>query len=137
MVLLFFQICFPFVHLLCSSLFTPFLTISLTQLRISAPHTVLKAPFFDKLFGTLSSSCYPSIDIFHDTVWFMCHMYQISPFQSCKISIVSAISMHLSCRNSYNQSTFRHFQQCYLLSLFFLLKITTKYPIKFIFSQRV
>lgn len=79
LVLLFFQICFPFVHLLCSSLFTPFLTISLPQLRISAPHTVLKAPFLDKLFGTLSSSCYPSINFLHDTVWFMCHMYQLSP----------------------------------------------------------
>lgn len=62
--LLFFQICFPFVHLLCSPLFMPFLIISLPQLRISAPHTALTAPFFDELFGTLSSSCYPSINFF-------------------------------------------------------------------------
>lgn len=55
--------------------------------------------------------------------------------QSCKISTVSAISMPLSCRTSYSQSTFRRFQQCYLLSLF-LLKITSETSNKIYFSAK-
>lgn len=56
--------------------------------------------------------------------------------QPCETSTANAISMQLGCTISYQKSTPRCCQQCYLLNPF-LLKINTKQSATFILSQTV